>query len=60
VNIPRSFPMEEVHTPTIIHVILLTDHVLIQLKVHMKFFVFQQSLTMNGDSRNWHTMKPTL
>ena len=36
--------MEGEHTPTIICVILATDHVLNQLKVHMKFFVFQHFL----------------
>ena len=35
--------MEGERTPTIICVILVTDYASIQLKVHLKFFIFQQS-----------------
>jgi len=40
VNIPRSSPMEEEHTTTIIWLILSKDLALIQLKNSLKFFVF--------------------
>ena len=39
--------MEREHTPTIIRAILATDHASIQLKVHIKFFVFQQKYENN-------------
>ena len=44
--------MEGDHTSTIIHVILSMDNALIQLKNSLKIFVYQQSPTLNGDSRN--------
>ena len=45
--------MEGEHTPIIFYVILAIDHASIQLKVHMKFFGFQQSLTMNENSKKY-------
>jgi len=44
VNIPRSSPMEGDHSPTIIRVILLTNHALIQLKYSLKILRFPREI----------------
>jgi len=40
VNIPRSSPMEEEYTPTIIHVFLTTDHTWIQFQESLEIPYF--------------------